>query len=64
MIDDETPAEQTLSIDSRTTEPEAGPHHLSPQDQAAVDALPIGIRAPDRAPRTRTPGRASSSTRT
>jgi pSer/pThr/pTyr-binding forkhead associated (FHA) protein len=41
-MNDESPAEQTLSIDSRTPEPEAVPHHLSPQDQAAVDALPTG----------------------
>lgn len=41
-MDDESPAEQTLSIDSRTPEAEASPHHLSAQDQAAVDALPLG----------------------
>ena len=41
-MDDESPAEQTLSIDSRTPEPEPIPVHLTPQDQAAVDALPAG----------------------
>ena len=41
-MNDENPAEQTLSIDSRSPEPETPPHHLSPQDQAAVDALPPG----------------------
>lgn len=41
-MDDESPAEQTLSIDSRTPDADAAPHHLSPQDQAAVDALPAG----------------------
>lgn len=41
-MDDESAAEQTLSIDSRTPDGEASPHHLSAQDQAAVDALPLG----------------------
>jgi len=41
-MDDESPAEQTMSIDSRTPEAEATSHQLSAQDQAAVDALPIG----------------------
>ncbi len=42
MTEDESPVEQTLSIDSRTPEAEVSPHHLSAQDQAAVDALPEG----------------------
>ena len=41
-MDDESSAEQTMSIDSRTPEAEATSHHLSAQDQATVDALPIG----------------------
>jgi pSer/pThr/pTyr-binding forkhead associated (FHA) protein len=41
-MDDESPAEQTLSIDSRAADADAIPHHLGPQDQAAVDALPAG----------------------
>ncbi len=41
-MDDESAAEQTMSIDSRTPEVEATSHHLSAQDQAAVDALPMG----------------------
>lgn len=40
MTDDETPVEQTLSIDSPGPEHETVVHRLSPQDQAAVDALP------------------------
>lgn len=42
MNDEESPAEQTLSIDSPEPEPESPPHRLSPQDEAAVDALPPG----------------------
>lgn len=39
-MDDERPAEQTISIDSRVPDAETAPYHLNPQDQAAVDALP------------------------
>lgn len=42
MDDDEQLVEQTLSIDSAVPEGEAIPHRLSPQDEAAVDALPLG----------------------
>ncbi len=42
MNDDEQLAEQTLSIDSAVPEGDAAPHRLSPQDEAAVDALPPG----------------------
>lgn len=41
-MDDEQAVEQTMSIGSRTPEPEAAPHHLSAQEQAAIDALPHG----------------------
>jgi pSer/pThr/pTyr-binding forkhead associated (FHA) protein len=40
-VDDERPIEQTMSIDSRVADPEATQYHLDPQDQAAVDALPV-----------------------
>ncbi len=40
MEHDESPVEQTLSIDSATPVDDLAPHHLSAQDQAAVDALP------------------------
>lgn len=40
MNDDEQLVEQTLSIDSDVPEGETAPHRLSPQDEAAVDALP------------------------
>lgn len=36
---DETPMESTMSLDSHPAPDEAVPHRLSPQDQAAVDAL-------------------------
>lgn len=42
MDDDERAVEQTLSIDSPVHEVDGAPQRLSPQDQAAVDALPIG----------------------
>ena len=41
-MNDENLVEQTLSIDSPVPEPEGGPARLSPQDEAAVDALPPG----------------------
>ena len=41
-MNDENLMEQTLSIDSPVPEPEGGPARLSPQDEAAVDALPPG----------------------
>jgi pSer/pThr/pTyr-binding forkhead associated (FHA) protein len=42
MNDDEMPAEQTMSIDSPAPEGEPAAHRLTPQDEAAVDALPPG----------------------
>lgn len=42
MNDDESLVEQTMSIDAAAPETELAPLHLSPQDEAAVDALPVG----------------------
>lgn len=42
MSYDEEAVERTISLDSYTAADEAGPHRLSPQDQAAVDALSPG----------------------
>lgn len=42
MTEEESPVEQTMSVDSPIYAEEATPHRLGPQDQAAVDALPHG----------------------
>ena len=39
MIDDESPVERTMSLDSTPAVDEGAPHRLSPHDQGAVDAL-------------------------
>lgn len=39
MMDDESPAERTMSLDSQISFDDNAPARLSPQDQAAVDAL-------------------------
>lgn len=39
MTDEESAVERTMSLDSQPAPEEAAPHRLSPQDQAAVDAL-------------------------
>ncbi len=39
MIDDESPVERTMSLDSTPAIDESAPHRLSTHDQAAVDAL-------------------------
>ncbi len=63
-MDDESAAEQTMSIDSRSPEAEAIAPPPEPPGPGRRRRASDGLRPADRAPRTRTPARASSSTRT